>query len=198
MYRSIYMQCFYSAQDSFYISQKITLKLVYCQVLYGALTSLDRLGLFSAGRPLQSGQSEQHNVLPLTSCPSRFTLLPISTQPIRSSIQAPALQKSLYKAKASEGRSHTLTETAAAVLPQTSSMQKESSFYNKLGSMSSMSELSSWFSNIGSKSQAPFKLHASSAEWAIASIDKSLARLNTCRPQDKKLTVDSNQNFKYA
>lgn len=67
--------------------------------MYGALTSLDRLGLFSAGRPLQSGQSEQHNVLPLTSCPSRFTLLPISTQPIRSSIQAPALQKSLYKAK---------------------------------------------------------------------------------------------------
>lgn len=54
--------------------------------------------------------------------------------------------------QASEGRSHTLTETAAAVLPQTSSMQKESSFYNKLGSMSSMSELSSWFSNIGSKS----------------------------------------------
>lgn len=99
MYRSMYMQCIYSAQDSFYISQKITLKLVYCQVLYGALTSLDRLGLFSAGRPLQSGQSEQHNVLPLTSCPSRFTLLPISTQPIRSSIQAPALQKSLYKAK---------------------------------------------------------------------------------------------------
>lgn len=121
-------------------------------VLYGALTSLDRLGLFSAGRPLQSGQSEQHNVLPLTSCPSRFTFLPISTQPIRSSIQAPALQKSLYKAKASEGGSHSLTETAAAVLPQTSSMQKESSFYNKLGSMSSMSELSSWFSNIGSKS----------------------------------------------
>lgn len=99
MYRSMYMQCMYSPQDSFYISQKITLKLVYCQVLYGALTSLDRLGLFSAGRPLQSGQSEQHNVLPLTSCPSRFTLLPISTQPIRSSIQAPALQKSLYKAK---------------------------------------------------------------------------------------------------
>lgn len=54
--------------------------------------------------------------------------------------------------QASEGGSHSLTETAAAVLPQTSSMQKESSFYNKLGSMSSMSELSSWFSNIGSKS----------------------------------------------
>ncbi|XP_078314563.1 conserved oligomeric Golgi complex subunit 1-like isoform X2 [Crassostrea virginica] len=121
-------------------------------VLYGALTSLDRLGLFSAGRPLQSGQSEQHNVLPLTSCHARFTLLPISTQPIRSSIQAPALQQSLYKAKASEGGSHSLAEKAAAVLPQTSSLQKESSFYNKLGSMSSMSELSSWFSNIGSKS----------------------------------------------
>lgn len=121
-------------------------------VLYGALTSLDRLGLFSMGRPVQSGQSEQHNVLPLTSCPGRFTLLPISTQPIRSSIQAPVIQQPLYKAKTSEPHSHSLTAKAAAVLPQTSTIQKESSFYNKLGSMSSMSELSSWFSNIGSKS----------------------------------------------
>ncbi|KAK3097887.1 hypothetical protein FSP39_014178 [Pinctada imbricata] len=119
-------------------------------VLFGSITCLDKLGLYSGGRSSQTGQSEQHNVLPLTQCTGRFTLLPISSQPTRSSLPAPVLKQSLYKV--TDSGMPSLTEKAAAVLPHSTS-QKDvgSSFYNKLGSMSSMSDISNWFSNIGNK-----------------------------------------------
>ncbi|KAL5005428.1 hypothetical protein ScPMuIL_018884 [Solemya velum] len=115
-------------------------------ILFGALTSLDRLNVFSSSRQVHSSQHEQHNVLQLSSCQSRFPLLPLSTQTNRYSLPQPVLSQTL---KVDGGPS--LKEAAAAVLPQTAgpSLSSTSSFYNKLGSMS---ELSQWFSNIGGKS----------------------------------------------
>ncbi|XP_071171265.1 conserved oligomeric Golgi complex subunit 1-like [Mytilus edulis] len=111
-------------------------------VLYGLVTNIDRLSMYGGGRTTSS-QQEQHNVLPLTVCQNRFTLLPLSTQPSRSSLPQPVLKQPLQK-PIDSGRS--LTETAAAVLPQ-SSLQSDmtSSLFSKVGSMSSMSDISNWF-----------------------------------------------------
>ncbi|XP_033750084.1 conserved oligomeric Golgi complex subunit 1-like [Pecten maximus] len=128
-----------------YIQSHLTKQTQRLTVLYGALTSLDKLGMFSTGRGLQTTHQEQHNVLPLTTCQNRFILLPLSTQPSNPTMPSPILSQSLHRSVMAGGDS--LTEKAAAVLPQpSSSSDMTSSFYNKLGSMS---ELSSWFSNIG-------------------------------------------------
>ncbi|XP_014666328.1 PREDICTED: conserved oligomeric Golgi complex subunit 1-like isoform X2 [Priapulus caudatus] len=52
-----------------------------CQVMLGAVTGLDRLGLYASTRALSSGGQEQHNVLLLSaSAGVRFPLLPVSSQ----------------------------------------------------------------------------------------------------------------------
>ncbi|OPL21106.1 hypothetical protein AM593_10524, partial [Mytilus galloprovincialis] len=65
-------------------------------VLYGLVTNIDRLSMYGGGRTTSS-QQEQHNVLPLTVCQNRFTLLPLSTQPSRSSLPQPVLKQPLQK-----------------------------------------------------------------------------------------------------
>ena len=49
-------------------------------MLLGALTSIDKSGLYGlSSRPVASSQQEQHNVILLSSCSTRFSTLPIST-----------------------------------------------------------------------------------------------------------------------
>ncbi|WAR00774.1 COG1-like protein, partial [Mya arenaria] len=119
-------------------------------VLLGGLTSLDRMGVYGVtSRPTAGPQQEQHNVLLLSTCHSRFSLLPLSTQQSRLPPPQPVISQTLYRGVESGS---SLVETAAAVIPQHSQTKvgTSSSFYDKLGTgLGSMTEISSWFSSKG-------------------------------------------------
>ncbi|KAL8616686.1 hypothetical protein ACOMHN_031668 [Nucella lapillus] len=118
-------------------------------VLLGALSMCDRHGMLTSTRPLMGGQ-EQHNVLPLTSCSARFPLLPLGSQPSRSSFQQTVLSHTISRGFDS-GASSSLTSAVEATLPKNSSQSDLStSFYDKLDRLGSMG--SRLFSNIGGKS----------------------------------------------
>lgn len=131
-----------------FIQANLTKLLQRSAVLLGGLTSLDKSGLYGlTSRPSPSSQQEQHNVLMLSTCHSRFSLLPLSVQQSRMGVPQPVISQTLYRG--SEANGPTLAETAAAVLPQNTKqkMAVSSSFYDRIGSMS---EISSWFATIGS------------------------------------------------
>ena len=68
------------------------------QVLLGGLTSLDKSGLYGlTSRPAPSSQQEQHNVLMLSTCHSRFSLLPLSVQQSRMGVPQPVISQTLYR-----------------------------------------------------------------------------------------------------
>ncbi|XP_052283233.1 conserved oligomeric Golgi complex subunit 1-like isoform X2 [Dreissena polymorpha] len=136
-----------------YMQANLNKMLHRTSVLLGGLTSLDRMGLYSVtSRPPAGTQQEQHNVMLLSTCQSRFPLLPLSTQQTRFSATQPVVPQTLYWGGDTGGAS--LKETAAAVLPQSGSqkMGTSSSFYDKIGTgLGSMTDISNWFSTIGSK-----------------------------------------------
>ena len=74
-----------------------TFKFSRIQVLLGALTSIDKSGLYGlSSRPMVGSQQEQHNVILLSNCPSRFSTLPLSTQMSRYATPQPIPSQTLY------------------------------------------------------------------------------------------------------
>ncbi|XP_060551941.1 LOW QUALITY PROTEIN: conserved oligomeric Golgi complex subunit 1-like [Ruditapes philippinarum] len=133
-----------------FMQANLTKVLQRSAVLLGGLTSLDKSGLYGlTTRPAPSSQQEQHNVLMLSTCHSRFSLLPLSVQQSRMGVPQPVISQTLYRGGETSGPS--LAETAAAVLPHNvqQKMNTSSSFYDRIGSMS---DISNWFSNIAHKS----------------------------------------------
>ncbi|XP_012934565.1 conserved oligomeric Golgi complex subunit 1 isoform X1 [Aplysia californica] len=124
-----------------------------CSVIFGALASLDKHGGVlgsTTSRPVLSSQ-EQHNILPLSSCPQRFPLLPLSSkQASRSALTTqPMTAQAINRAPEVGGQS--LTSAVEATLPMTSSQADlSSSFYDKMEKLGSMG--SRIFSNISGKS----------------------------------------------
>ncbi|XP_071095427.1 conserved oligomeric Golgi complex subunit 1-like isoform X2 [Haliotis cracherodii] len=105
-------------------------------VIFGSLAALDKQSVVSTGRAPAAGQHEQHNVLPLSSCNSRFPLLPLSTQQSRSSMQSYVPSQTITRGLDSGNQS--LTLAVEAVLPKSASQTDlSSSLYDKLGSMGS-------------------------------------------------------------
>ncbi|CAH1796613.1 unnamed protein product [Owenia fusiformis] len=109
-----------------------------CSVLFGSLTSLDKHGTFMSTRGTTSGSQEQHNVLPLSTCTTRFNLLPFSAQSTRSSLQQPLLSPTKMQMLSP---TTTMTTLSQESLP---AVQRDSgSFFNQVSTI--------WFSNIGNK-----------------------------------------------
>ena len=79
---------------------RFIVKRMFCcilpQVLLGALSLSDRHAMLSSGRPTMGGH-EQHNVLALTSCSARFPLLPLGSQPSRSSLQQMVVSQAINR-----------------------------------------------------------------------------------------------------
>ncbi|KAK7116850.1 conserved oligomeric Golgi complex subunit 1-like isoform X2 [Littorina saxatilis] len=132
-----------------YIQSNIMKATQRSAVLLGALSMSDRHAMLSSGRPTMGGQ-EQHNVLPLTTCTARFPLLPLGSQPSRSSLQQTVLAQTISRSLDAGGAS-SLTSAVEATLPSISSQSDLSaSFYDKLDRLGSMG--SRLFSNMGGKS----------------------------------------------
>ncbi|KAL4228063.1 Golgi transport complex subunit 1 [Mactra antiquata] len=136
-----------------YIQANLSKLLQRSAILLGGLTSLDKSTLYGlTSRPSPSSQQEQHNVLLLSTCHSRFSLLPLSVQQSKLGAPQPVITQTLYRGTETDGPS--LAATAAAVIPQNmqQKMTQSSSFYDKIGTgLGSMSDISNWFSTIGSK-----------------------------------------------
>ncbi|CAL1527327.1 unnamed protein product [Lymnaea stagnalis] len=134
-----------------YIQVNLNKQAQRCSVIFGALYCMDKHGQPSLGsRPVLSGQ-EQHNVLPLSTCPHRFPLLPLSSQQSsRSALTTQPLAAQTIN-RASDLSGPTLTSVVEATLPLTSSQADlSSSFYDKMEKLGSMG--SRIFSNISGKS----------------------------------------------
>uniref|UniRef100_A0A0B7AVT7 Conserved oligomeric Golgi complex subunit 1 n=1 Tax=Arion vulgaris TaxID=1028688 RepID=A0A0B7AVT7_9EUPU len=134
-----------------YIQSNLNKQVHRCSVIFGALCCLDKHGHPSSGlRPILTGQ-EQHNVLPLTSFPHRFPILPVSSQQSnRSALTTQPLVNQTIN-RTSEMSGPTLTSVVEASLPMTSSQTDlSSSFYDKMEKLGSMG--SRIFSNISGKS----------------------------------------------
>ena len=114
-----------------YIQNHLARHTQRCNVLYGALATLERHGSHMVPKTPASSRQEQHNVLYLTSSQHRFSLLPLSVQ-TRSTAQT-ILQPPKPK---------TIVHTAPAPRspPPTFPPQRNSSF---LGQVSTL-----WFSNV--------------------------------------------------
>ncbi|KAI8792747.1 conserved oligomeric Golgi complex subunit 1 [Biomphalaria glabrata] len=133
-----------------YIQANLNKQIQRSSVIFGGLYCMDKHGQASIGsRPVLTGQ-EPHNVLPLSTCPHRFPLLPLSSQ--QSSRPALTTQPlpSQTISRAPE-QSSTLTSAVEATLPLTTSQADlSSSFYDKMEKLGSMG--SRIFSNISGKS----------------------------------------------
>ncbi|KAH9518338.1 Golgi transport complex subunit 1 [Bulinus truncatus] len=134
-----------------YIQANLHKQIQRTSVIFGGLYCMDKHGQPSLGsRPVLSGQ-EPHNVLPLSTCPHRFPLLPLSSQ--QSSRPAlttqPLSTQTINRAPEMSGT--TLTSAVEATLPLTTSQADlSSSFYDKMEKLGSMG--SRIFSNISGKS----------------------------------------------
>ncbi|XP_059174642.1 conserved oligomeric Golgi complex subunit 1-like [Physella acuta] len=135
-----------------YIQANLIKQAQRCSVIFGTLYCMDKHGQSSLGsRPILTGQ-EQHNVLPLSSCPQRFPLLPLSSQQsnTRSALTTQPITSQTIS-RNPEASGPTLTSVVEATLPSTSSQADlSSSFYDKMEKLGSMG--SRIFSNISGKS----------------------------------------------
>ncbi|XP_041368193.1 conserved oligomeric Golgi complex subunit 1-like [Gigantopelta aegis] len=128
-----------------YIQSNLLKQVQRNSVIFGVVASLDKQALLLGGRGVPTGHQEQHNILPLTTCPNRFPLLPLSTQQNRLSITSAVLSQTMSRGL--DVGSASLTQAVEAVLPKSSSQADlSSSLYDKLGSMGS-----SWFSKLQNK-----------------------------------------------
>ena len=102
-----------------------------CNILYGALATLERQGPYMAPKAASSVRQEQHNVLCLTTSQHRFSLLPLS-------VQTRTTSQTILQPPKPKAITHT-TPTPSSP-PPTFPTQTSNSF---LGQVSTL-----WFSNV--------------------------------------------------